>query len=439
MSEDAGAGTGVPGSAATQDVRPVTLPHMRPGDAPAPPPCGGAQDPAVHHWPVDHLDGLSFDPLLHRLLREEPVALVRMRFGEGHAWLVTRYHLVKEVTSDARFSRALTVGRPVTGMTPHNVAPAQGIGRTDAPDHTRLRRLVAQAFNRRRTAALRADTERTAERLVDTMMRRGAPADLAEHVTGPLPEHVIGRLLGVPAADLGRLQEWRGVILSTDHTPAESSAVKADIAAYFRELAAHRLAHPEDDLFSELSAAQDRGELSRPELISLTVMIVLNALDQVRNQSTTMVYALLTHPGQLAALRADPGLLPSAVEELLRFIPQRNGVGMPRIATEDVRVGDVTIRAGDAVYVSYLAANRDPGVFEDPDRLDLTRDGAPNLAFGHGPHYCLGAALTRMQCLTILSTLLRKAPELRLAVPPEQVRWRRGSINRGPRTLPLAW
>ncbi|OAR24935.1 hypothetical protein A8W25_16655 [Streptomyces sp. ERV7] len=388
---------------------------------------------------MEHLDALEFDPLLHRLLREEPVALVRMRFGDGHAWLVTRYQDIKEVTSDPRFSRALTVDRPVTSMTPHVVAPVGGIGRTDPPDHTRLRRLLAQTFNRKRVAVLKVETEAIAERLVGEMLAQGPPADLTEYVTGPLPEQVIGKLLGVPESDLGRLQAWRGVILSSDHSLEESNAVKAEIAGYFRALADHRLEHPGDDLFSELSQAQAEGALSRPELISLAVMIVLNALDQVRNQCSTMVYTLLTHPEQLARLRADPELLPTAVEELLRFVPQRNGVGLPRIATEDVPVGDVLIRAGEAVYVSYLAANRDPEVFTEPDRFEMTRDESPNLAFGHGAHYCLGAALTRMQLEVILSTLLRTAPDLRLAIGPEQVRWRRGSINRGPETLPLAW
>ncbi|MFG2143266.1 cytochrome P450 [Streptomyces sp. NPDC048696] len=392
-----------------------------------------------HFWPVEHLDALEFDPLLHRLLREEPIALVRMRFGEGSAWLVTRYQDVKEVTSDPRFSRALTVDRPVTSMTPHVVAPAGGIGRTDPPDHTRLRRLLAQTFNRKRVAALKVEAEAIAEELVGAMLERGAPADLTQCVTGPMPERVIGKLLGVPEDDLGRLQAWRAVILSSDHSLEESNAVKAEIAGYFRELAEHRLHHPGDDLFSELVAARATGELSTPELISLAVMIVLNALDQVRNQCSTMVYTLLTHPEELARLRADPELLPTAIEELLRFIPQRNGVGLPRIATEDVPVGDVVIRAGEAVYVSYLAANRDPEVFTEPDRFDLSRDESPNLAFGHGAHYCLGAALTRMQCEVILATLLRRAPDVRLAVAPEQVRWRRGSINRGPQALPLTW
>ncbi|MEU3777308.1 cytochrome P450 [Streptomyces sp. NPDC032472] len=416
-----------------------TRSHTPPGSIPAQ---HGPADPAdapVHFWPVDHLTALDFDPLLHRLLREEPVARIRMRHGEGEAWLVTSYDLVKEVTSDPRFSRALTVDRPVTSMTPHTVAPAGGIGRTDPPDHTRLRRLVAGAFGRKRVAALRAGAEETADRLVAAMVAQGPPADLAEAVTGPMPEHLLGSLLGLPAEDFGRLQQWRTLILSTDRSRREGDGVKAEIAGYFRELAAHRARFPGDDLFSDLVAAHTRGELSRPELVSLSVMVVLNALDQILGQATAMVYALLTHPCELERLRAEPALLPRAVEELLRFLPQRNGVGMPRIATEDVEVGGRVIRAGEAVYVSYPAADRDPRVFTDPDRLDLARGEAPHLAFGHGAHYCLGAALARMECEVVLATLLRELPGLRLAVEPGQVPWRRGSVNRGPEALPLRW
>lgn len=217
---------------------------------------------------------------------------------------------------------------------------------------------------------LRADAEETARRLVAAMAAQGPPADLTEAVTGPMPERLLTVLFAVPAADFGRLQTWREVLLSSDRSREERDAVKAGIAAYFRGLADVRAREPGDDLFSEPSTTHGAGDLSRPDLISLSVMVVLNTLDQIRNQAATMVYALLTHPAQLAVLRADSALLPRAVEDLLRFVPQRNGVGLPRIATEDVVVGDVLIRAGDAVYVSYLAANRDPRVFTEPDRLD---------------------------------------------------------------------
>ncbi len=399
----------------------------------------GPDGERVHEWAVDHLPALNFDPLLHRLLREEPVARIRLRYGEGEAWLVTRYEDVKTVASEPSLSRALTVDRPVTSMTPHVVAPAGGIGRTDPPDHTRLRRLVAQTFGRKRVAALRARAQELADEMTERMARQGPPADLTECLTSPLPAQLIGDLLGVPADDVGVLQGWRGVILSSNHSQEESDAVKREIAGYFRELARHRADHPGDDLFSALVAAHGEGELSLPELISLAVMLVLNGMDAVRNQVSNMVYALLTHPDQLARLRAEPALLPQAVEELLRYIPHRNGVGLPRVATQDLDIAGKTIRSGEVVYVSYLAANRDSSVFKDPDRLDLGRDEAPNLSFGHGAHYCVGALLTRMEAEVMLSTLLERFPGLRLAVGEEEMRWRRGSINRGPESLPVAW
>ncbi|MET9417741.1 cytochrome P450 [Streptomyces klenkii] len=411
----------------------------RPDGGPCP--MGSVRTPGetVHDWPVDHLPALAFDPLMHRLLREEPIARIRLRFGEGDAWLATRYEDVKTVAADPRLSRALTVDRPVTSMTPHVVAPAGGVGRTDPPDHTRIRRHVALTFGRKRVAALRPRAEELAEQMLSRMAEHGAPADLTEWLTGPLPAQLIGELLGVPPHDLDRLQNWRSVILSSNHSEKESNAVKGEIAGYFKAMAAHRREQPGDDLFSALVEAQKDGGLSMPELISLAVMLVLNGMDAVRNQVSNMVYALLTHPEQLAALRADPALLPRAVEELLRYIPHRNGVGLPRIATEDLQVGDATIRSGEVVYVSYLAANRDPSVFTEPDRLNLTRDEAPNLSFGHGPHYCVGAMITRMEAEVMLTALLNRFPGLHLAVPESEMRWRRGSINRGPESLPVAW
>ncbi|MEU8619468.1 cytochrome P450 [Streptomyces sp. NPDC048623] len=411
--------------------------------------------PVVHDWAVASLPGTDFDPVPHRLLHEEPVARVRLPYGEGHAWLVTRYEDVRLIGADPRMSRALTVGRPLPSTTPHTLAPAGGVGRADPPDHTRLRRLIAPTFGRRRIAALRAHTERRAETLALDLLETGPPTDIAESYVGPLSAAVVAELLGVPAADLDRVQDWRAGILSHDTTADAGEAVKREIAGYFADLARHRAAHPADDLISELAAARAAGELSTPELVSMAVMLTLNGLDAVRNIVSTMVYVLLTHPEQTAELRAElraemstelgsepctePGRLSGAVDELLRYIPQRNGVGMPRIATADIEVGGVTVRAGEAVHVFYPAANRDPAVFTDPDRLDLTRAEAPHLAFGHGAHYCAGAQLARMEAEVMLGTLLRRFPGLALAAPPEHIAWRTGTVNRGPETLPVTW
>lgn len=405
------------------------------------PAAAGPQKPRrVHYWPVDDLPGIDFDPLLTRLLREEPVARIKLRFGEGEGWLATRYEDVKEVSSDSRLSRAATVGRPITSTTPHVVGLAGAIGRTDPPDHTRLRRLVSRSFNPRRVGGMRQRTEAIAERLVGGMLAQGPPADLAARLTGPLPVEVISELMGVPREDWERVQGWQRVVLSTSHSREEGDAVKAEIGRYFAALADRRAAEPGDDLYSELVAASAQGRLSRGELVSLAVMIQLNAMDAVRNITSSMVFALLVHPEQFALVRENPGLVPRAVEELFRYVPLRNGVGMPRMATEDVEVGGVTVCRGEPVFVSYLSANRDPGVFPDPDRLDLLREPeSPHLAFGHGPHYCVGAALSTMQAQVVVSTLVRMVPGLRLAVPAGRVRWLRGTLNRGPRELPVEW
>jgi biflaviolin synthase len=152
-----------------------------------------------------------------------------------------------------------------------------------------------------------------------------------------------------------------------------------------------------------------------------------------------MVYTLLTHPRLWDRVRAEPALLPRAVEELLRFIPHKNGLGQPRIATEDVEVGGVLIRAGEAVYVSYVTANWDEEVFADPGRVDIDRSEVPHLAFGHGPHYCMAPALARMESEVLLAALVERVPGLRLAVPVEQVPWPTRCLIRGPVELPVAW
>ncbi|ALG15071.1 cytochrome P450 [Kibdelosporangium phytohabitans] len=398
-----------------------------------------ARDRVAHHWPVEDLPGVQFDPLLARLLREEPIAKIRLRFGEGDAWLVTRYEDVKLVTADPRFSRAATVDRPVTSMTPHVIGLPRGIGRIDPPEHTRLRRLVTQSLSPRRVDRLRPHAEATADALLTSLGQQGPPADLVDAVIAPFSMRVISELLGVAEQDWGRVRDWQRIILSSNHSRAEADAVKKEIGGYFRALAERRSGEPGDDLFSALVAARDAGELTTPELISLAVILQLNGMDMVLSTASSMVYLLLTQPGWAVRLRDDIGLLPVAVEEMLRFNPTRNGVGLPRIAMQDVQVGDVTIREGEAVYVSYLTANRDPDVFPEPDRLDLERAENPHLAFGYGIHYCHGAALTRMELDVLLSALLKRFPGLSLACPATGIEWLRGAVSRGPAALPVTW
>lgn len=271
------------------------------------------------------------------------------------------------------------------------------------------------------------------------MEEAGRPADLMTHLHGPLPMEVVCDLLGIPDEDRAELASWPDLILSSGPGPENSRAAKAQIHGYITRLLDRRRAEPSDDLAGVLAESLAEGGITTDEAVSLAMAILISGAHAVRNNSANMVYTLLTRPELTARLRAEPELLPQAVDELLRWIPHRNGVGLPRIATEDVEVGGVLIRAGEAVYASYLAANRDPEAFDDPHTLDFDREGIGHVSFGHGPHHCMGAMLTRMESEVMLSTLLRRYPELRLAGRPEDVVWQSKGLIRGPRELLVTW
>ncbi|GGT50204.1 cytochrome P450 [Streptomyces purpureus] len=397
-------------------------------------------EPPVRIWAVDDLPALDFDPLLTELLAEEPVARIRLPFAaHSEAWLVTRYEDVRTVTSDPRFSRTALLDREVTGMTGHRVAAKESLNYADPPHHTRLRKAVIRTFTGQNARRLRPLAQRTANELLDAMERQGKPADLMRHLHGPLPLAVVCDLLGIPHEDRAQLASWPDVILSSGPGPRSSVAAKEQIRAYLVQLLERRRREPHDDLAGELAESWAEGRISADEAVSLATAVLVSGAHAVRNNSANMVYLLLTRPELMNRLRAEPQLLPEAVDELLRWIPHRNGVGLPRIATEDVELGGVLIRAGEAVYASYLAANRDPEVFEDPHTVDFDRAAVAHMAFGHGPHHCMGAMLTRMESEVMLSTLMARYPDLRLAGPPEETPWQSKGLIRGPRELLVTW
>jgi cytochrome P450 len=215
---------------------------------------------------------------------------------------------------------------------------------------------------------------------------------------------------------------------------------KAGLRSYFKTLTADRRANPGDDLISALATARDGDEiLNDQELTVMAMVLLITGQDTTTYEIGNIAYTLLTRPKELAMLRDRPEMLPQAIEELLRFIPFRKGVGIPRVATEDVELSGVTIKAGDIVHVSYLTANRDGQKFDRPDELDLERTGPPHMTFGWGGHHCLGAPLAATELHVAFGTLLDRFPELRLAQPAEEVRWNATSIWRYPLALPVAW
>jgi cytochrome P450 len=387
------------------------------------------------------LEGEAYyqDPagFLARLRESQPVAAVRMP-AYGQAWVVTRYEDVRAVLADPRMARDIRRwpgggrGRPseATGINDHML-------HFDPPDHTRLRRLVQKPFSARRPT-LRPRAEAIAAGLLDDLAADGdGVVDLLARYARPLPIAVICELLGIPVTD----REWiRDTVYAYDDH-ANHDRVERDLAAYFTELVAAKRADPGDDLVSALVLARDDDEdaadgLTASELLGTVYLLVMAGFDTTVNLIASGTLALLTHPAELARLRADPSLLPAAVEELLRYASPVNHAN-DRFTTEDVPVGGVVIPAGEWVIPAIASADRDPARFPDPDRLDLSRDTSGHLAFGHGIHHCLGAPLARMEAEVALGALLARYPGLSLAVPPAELRWRPVSLMNGLESLPV--
>ncbi|MEU6814213.1 cytochrome P450 [Streptomyces sp. NPDC046860] len=394
--------------------------------------------PPIRPWPAVDLPGTDFDPVLAELMREGPVTRIQLPNGEGWAWLVTRYEDVRMVTNDPRFGREAVMDHPVTRLAPHFIPDRGAVGFLDPPDHTRLRRSVAAAFTAKGVERVRERSRAMLEELVDELLQDGPPADLTGAVLSPFPIGVICELMGVPPADRHAMHEWTQRILSSAHGKEVSEQAKREMSAYFTDLIGHGPHGPEDAVCSLLSAAVDRDEVTLVEAVGLAVLLQIGG-EAVTNNSGQMFYLLLTRPELAERLRSDPAIRPRAIDELLRYIPHRNAVGLSRIALEDVEVGGVRIRAGDAVYNSYLAANRDPEVFRDPDTIDVERSPNPHVAFGFGPHYCPGGMLARLESELLVDVLLDRVPGLKLAVPPEEVPFRKGALIRGPEALPVTW
>ncbi|MFC9752565.1 cytochrome P450 [Streptomyces sp. NPDC056921] len=386
-------------------------------------------------YPFNTPDGLQLAEAYEHV-RERPGLLrVQMPYGEP-AWLVTRYADARLVLGDQRFSRAAAASHD---------EPRQSEGQRDGgilgmdpPDHTRLRSLVAKAFTVRQVEKLRPQVRELTAGLLDELETAGPPADLVDLFALPLPVAVICRMLGVPTEDRPRFRVWSDDALSTSSLTAEEfDASREELRSYMAGLIDQHRRAPQDDLMTALIEARDGGDrLSELELVDLCVGILVAGHETTASQIPNFVLTLLDHPDQLARLRAEPELVPNAVEELLRFVPLGSGAGQPRYATEDIEVGGTLVRAGSPVLVAVGAANRDALRFTAPGVLDIAREGNQHLGFGHGVHHCLGAPLARLELQEALAALITRFPELRLA---GDVTWKSEMLVRGPRVMPVEW
>ena len=392
------------------------------------------------------LDAAFFaDPhtLYARLRVEQPVARAVTPIGLP-VWLVTRYDDARQALTDPRlakdaegFARVLE-RQPVP---PENQAIfAQELMRhmlsSDPPDHTRLRKLVGRAFTVRAIAGLRPQVEAIAARLADRMAAGPAEVDLLDAFAFPLPMSVICELLGVPEAERTSFRRWSGTLLSSDGAAADRTAAGLAMAEFLTALVVEKRTRPAGDMLSAIVAAsEDADRLSADETVAMAFLLLVAGHETTVNLIGNGVLALLRFPDRFTELRADPDLVPAAVEEFLRFDGPVN-LATFRHTTEPVQVGGTTIPAGEVVLVSLASANRDSDHYPAPDRLDLHRD-AGHLAFGHGIHHCLGAPLARLEGEVAFRTLLTRFPDLALATDPGELTWRQSILMRGLTRLPV--
>ncbi|MEU2077322.1 cytochrome P450 [Streptomyces sp. NPDC013489] len=374
-------------------------------------------------------------PYYAKFRENGPVHEVRMPDG-FQFWLVVGHEEGRAALADPRLAKSPHV---IGVRPPEEDIIGVHLLSADAPDHTRLRRLVTGEFTGRRVEALRPRIERLTTELVDAMEPAGR-ADLVDAFAYPLPITVICELLGVPSADRDTFRRWSTELVSpTGEEDFGRSMV--DFGAYLDELIEDkRAAGPADDLLSGLiaSRAEDGDRLSGPELRAMAYLLLIAGHETTVNLIANTVRNLLTHPDQLAALRADPGLLDGTIEESLRFDgPVETSTF--RFSREPVTLGGTEIPARQYVLVAIGALDRDPARFPEPDRFDIRRDTRGHLAFGHGIHYCLGAPLARLEGRIALRTLLDRFPGLELDPEGDPWEWLPGLLMRGVRHLPVRW
>ncbi len=387
-----------------------------------------------------HLFDAAADGQRHRayakLLATGPIHRVHQP-GGAMVWLVTGHDLARSLLADRRIVKLGPEHGPFARRLPPDVSRGihQHMLYDNPPNHTRLRRLVTMAFTRGRVASMLPEIQAQTDRLLGAMDRE---ADLIRELAFPLPIGVISALLGVPPEADASFRQWSQVLIEpTLVTVDQFTDASSQLLVFLRELIEQKRRAPAGDLFSDLVAARDGGDrLSEDELTSMAYLLVMAGFETTGHLIGNAALALLTHPEQLALVRAEPDRLTAMVEEVLRYdAPVQNST--PYKASEPVEVAGEVIQAGEYVYFSLIATNRDPAVTDQPGRFDVTRTSIVHTAFGHGIHHCLGAPLARMEARAAIGTLITRFPDIRLAVPADTLQRTAAMTVNGLATLPV--
>jgi cytochrome P450 len=376
-----------------------------------------------------------------RLREQSPVSRVTLPNGRP-AWAVARHEDLRALLSDPRFSSdRARPGFPslLAGSAPEVTRGTASLISMDPPEHGPARREVLGEFTVRRMQALRPRIQQIVDRQLELMTAGLRPADLVAALALPVPSLVICELLGVPYADHDFFQDRSARLLRHTTPGPERLQVQRDLSGYLRDLVARKVADPGDDLLGRQVVRQREAGGARPrDLAALAFLLLVAGHETTSNMISLGVLGFLENPAAREAVRAEPARTPGAVEELLRYFSIVD-VAVGRMATADIEIGDVLIRAGEGVVALSSTANRDPAAFGHADELDIERGERHHLAFGFGPHQCLGQNLARLELQVVFDSLLRRIPDLRLAVPLDDVPFKDDAIIYGAYELPVTW
>ena len=399
----------------------------------------------IPDYPMERVSSCPFAPPPGVLALNDAKPVSRVRIWDGSTpWLITGYAEARALFSDSRVS--VDDRRP--GFPHWNEGMLTMVGKrprsvftTDAEEHTRFRRMLSKPFTFKRVEDLRPAIQQITDEHIDAMLAGPQPADIVAALALPVPSLVISQLLGVPYEDAEFFQEHATIGLARYATGEDNVKGARELGKYLARLVEAKMENPAEDAVSDLAERVKAGEIDVREAAQMGTGLLIAGHETTANMIGLGVLALLEHPDQLAVIRdaEDPGVIANAVEELLRYLSIIQN-GQRRVALEDIEIGDETIRAGEGIIIDLAPANWDPKVFKEPDRLYLHRsNAAQNIAFGYGRHQCVGQQLARAELQIVFTTLFRRIPTLRLAIPVEDIPFKHDRLAYGVYELPVTW
>jgi cytochrome P450 len=380
-------------------------------------------------------------------MREKgPVALAAMPNGEK-IWLIVSYEHARQILTDPRVTACrsdpgfpVVLGMPNRKLMHEMSKKLPALLSMDPPEHNQHRRMVIPEFTVKRVRAMRTRVAEIVDQCIDDLLATPRPADFVQAVSVPVPTLVICDLLGVPYADRGDFSKHTGTLVRRDSTEDEKRTAVTTLMSYLEELVVRNEKDPDDNVIGRtITRYRKAGPYSRKHMVGMAVLLLNGGQETTANMLSLSVVTLLSYPEYMAQIKQDPALMPRAVEELLRYFSVATENTGYRAAIADIEIGDVVIRKGDGILVVGSSANRDSRAFIDPDKFDIHRDSQHHIAFGYGAHQCLGQHLTRLEMEIALDAVFRRIPELRIAIPEEQIKFKYDASPYGIYELPVTW